>query len=290
MKLLLIGSSVIDYIHENEKITIKPGGVFYSACGLSAIQNNPHDMFLLSEYNKDNFNMYSDVYKNFNLSLSSCVDQLPGIHLFLHKDKERTECYQNITEELLINKSLNLNEFDAIYINMITGYDVSLDTLEFIRSKFTKFIYIDIHSLARGMEADNMRNFRKIPQIERWLKCVDIIQVNETEFEMLSCKDTKEEILNSIFAFGTKAVIITKAEKGVEGHINTEGIFKSVYLDALKIDQANSVGCGDIFGSMFFYYYISTSNFEKSLKFANHSAGLFSSYKNVNEFKVQGNL
>ncbi|MFH0736399.1 MAG: carbohydrate kinase family protein [bacterium] len=286
MKLLLIGSSVIDYIHVNNKVTVKPGGVFYSAYGLSTIQNEIDDLYLLTNCNSNDFYMYKDVYKFFNLSLSNYVDILPAIHLFLHKDKERTECYQNITEELMLNHLIDFEIFDAIYINMITGFDISIEVLEYIRQNFSKTIYIDIHSLARGLEKNNMRNFRKIPNIDRWLKCIDIIQVNETEFKMLSLEKEKKKILEQIFNFEVNAVIITKAEKGIEGYLKVHNTIRLFDIPALKIKQLNSVGCGDIFGSMFFYSYISTSDFEKSLIFANKSAGIFSSCKDIYEFKI----
>jgi len=47
------------------------------------------------------------------------------------------------------------------------------------------------------------------------------------------------------------------------------------------------VWCGDVFGAVFFYSYISrgNKNIEKVLKLANIAAGYTASYKDMNDFK-----
>lgn len=285
MKLLLIGSSVVDYIHEGENTTIKPGGIFYSLTGFNSIVKNDANISVLTNINKKDFHLFEEIYSKFDLSYSKSIEELPTIHLLLHPDRERGECYQNISEPLDIDLNINFNQFDAIFVNMITGFDISVKTLEKLREKFNKFIYIDIHSLARGLAENNMRNFRKIPHVERWLKCVDIIQVNETEFFTLSNKSNEEEIIKELFSFGLKGIIITMADKGIKAFFNNNGNIDKQEIKSLKIEQKNSVGCGDVFGSAFFYHYCKTNIFFDSANKANKTAGLFASCSTIEEFK-----
>ena len=44
-------------------------------------------------------------------------------------------------------------------------------------------------------------------------------------------------------------------------------------LQAEKVEVKNKVGCGDIFGTVFFYSYLDSGNLENSLKSANKTAG-----------------
>ncbi len=285
MKLLLIGSSVVDYIHKEDNTTIKPGGIFYSLTGFNSIVKNDAYISVLTNINKKDFHLFEGIYSNFDLSFSKSIEELPTIHLLLHPDKERGECYQNISEPLNIDLSIDFNQFDSIFINMITGFDIPLETLEKIREKFNGFIYIDIHSLARGLAENNMRNFRKIPHIERWLKCVDIIQVNETEFATLSHKTNEDDIIKELFNYGLKGIIITLADKGIKSFVINKGNIEKQEIEPLKIIQKNSVGCGDVFGSAFFYNYCKSNNFIDSINKANKTAGLFASCETIEEFK-----
>lgn len=286
MKLLLIGSSVLDYIYKDKTCINKPGGVYYSALGLSSIIPQINQLYLLTNYTNDYYRLVEQVYSKFNLTNSTIVNDIPIIHLSLHPDKERDECYQNLSNPLVIDNKIDYKQFDGIFINMITGFDISVDTLEKIRVVKKGILYCDIHSLARGIGENNKRTFRKIPMIERWLKCLDIIQVNESEFLTLSDSNDKEQIIDEIFNYGVKGLIITKSKKGVEGYFKEMNTIKKYFLDAESVNSINSVGCGDIFGSVFFYSYICHKDFGYSLRTANYFAGLFSTYARYDNFII----
>jgi hypothetical protein len=286
MKILLIGSSVLDYIHDNNQCLTKPGGIFYSALGTASIFPKNFQLYLLTNYTQDLFPLVKDIYSNFNLSYSTITNEIPIIHLFINTNKERDECYQNLSMPLIVPLEINYNQFEGILLNMITGFDINIETLEEIRKNYKGIIYCDIHSLARGINDENKRYFRKIPEIKRWLENIDIIQVNESELLTLSKFDKKNLIVEDVFNYGVKGLIITKAEKGVEAFYKVDNILKHIVLPANKVKSVNSVGCGDIFGSIFFNSYIWKKDFEFSLNLANFYAGVFSTYKNYTDFKI----
>ncbi len=286
MKILLIGSSVLDFIHQNNLCLNKPGGVYYSALGLSSIRPKLLNLFLLTNYTDDYLKLVSNIYNNFNLQYSTLTKDIPIIHLLINPHKEREECYQNLSKPLIIPHNVNYTQFNGILINMITGFDISLSTLEDIRKNTKAIIYCDIHSLARGIDENNKRNFRKIPEAEKYLKCFDIVQVNETELLTISKFDKKEEIIEDVFNSGIKGLIITKSNKGVEGYYKTDLGIKNITLKANEVNTINTVGCGDIFGSIFFYSYICKQDFEYSLQLANYNAGIFSSLSEYSNFII----
>ncbi len=286
MKLLLIGSSVLDYIHEGTSCINKPGGIYYSSLGISAINPKHFEVYLLSNFTESYYNLVKNIYSNFDLTLCSYTEDIPIIHLLINPDKERDECYQNLSKSLLISTDVNFDQFDGILLNMITGFDVSIETLEKIRENYKGIIYCDIHSLARGITKENKREFRNIPDINRWLNCLDIIQVNESELLTLSEYNKKESIIEDVFKSSIKGLIITKSEKGVEAYYRSIDTLNNIRLDANNVNSINSVGCGDVFGSVFFYTYIWKNDFEFSLKTANFYAGIFSASTDCNNFKI----
>ena len=47
-----------------------------------------------------------------------------------------------------------VRDLDALYVNFISGYEMSLETSQLLRRGFARFIYADLHSLFLGREPD----------------------------------------------------------------------------------------------------------------------------------------
>ena len=92
----------------------------------------------------------------------------------------------------------NLNLFDGILINMITGFDFNLEQIKEIRNVYKGLIYIDVHTLSRGLDKNLKREFRLIPFFNEWASSVDIIQVNESELRTISKKTDELEIVKEV--------------------------------------------------------------------------------------------
>jgi len=281
MKLLIIGHSVVDHIFDEKEEKIAPGGIFYSSIGFNALKENNDDLFLLTSYSDSDYGYFKKLFTNFNLEYSNKIPVIPHVNLYLDGSAERREHYQHIAEPLKISSEVNLHGFGGIYINMITGYDLTPDQFCELRKKFKGKIFLDVHTLSRGLGKDHHRFFRKIPDYEKYLGSVDVIQVNEHELKTITPFDEKEKILEKVFDLGVEIILITKGSEGADVYTN-EG--KYFYVDAIKINSVNKVGCGDVFGSVFFYLYLSGLGVEESLQKANYAAGVVTSYKTEREF------
>lgn len=268
MKILLIGHSIIDHIDG----LIKPGGTFYSFTGMDAVKNKADVIYLLTGINdksKELFSNYKEAYLDFTFEL----DDMPEVFLRNFEDREREEIYKNISSELCLDKVTNWNLFDGILINMITGFDISIENIEKIRNEYKGIIYFDVHTLARGVDENMKRNFRPIPHIEKWLVNIDILQCNENELTTIvdyRIDSAAEFILNT----GVKILIVTKGENGVSAFYKKDNMIKQINLEAEKVIVKNKIGCGDIFGAVFFYSYLRGGNLEESLKKANKAAAI----------------
>ena len=283
MKLLIIGHSVEDHINEEKSEKIKPGGIFYSALTLKNFAESDDKIFLNTAVQKENYNLFSDVYENFEKDHIKFVERIPKVYLTLHNFKERGETYESISQRLELEFN-NLNVFDGILINMVTGFDLSLDQIKKLRNVYQGLIYIDIHTLSRGLDENLKREFRLIPYVDEWASSVDFIQVNENEMRTLSTKTDETEIAKEVLGYGAKYIIVTKGAFGAKIFSMNGKEIISTFKSSLKIETKNMIGCGDVFGAIFFYHYIKTKNLDESLTIANIAAGCAASYKELKEF------
>ena len=284
MKLLIIGHSVEDHFLIDNSGEIKPGGIYYTASAFNYIKEPGDEIALLTAIEKNNYKLFSPVFDNFDNKYFQEVDSIPKVFLQIHKYDERDECYNKITENLRINID-NINSFDGIIINMITGFDISLNQLINIRRSYKGLIYFDVHTLSRGLEADGKRSFRVIPDFNKWAEMIDMIQVNQHELLTLSDKKEQLEIVKEILDTGTKYLILTLEDMGARIFYLENGEVNSIFKPAIKIETKNKIGCGDIFGAVFFYSYFKWKDINISLELANSAAGLTASNTDLKELK-----
>lgn len=281
MKLLIIGHSVVDNIYyENERKT-NPGGIYYSSIGFNALKQQDDKLVLLTSFSEVDYKYFQKLYSKFDLNYANKLPAIPHVNLYLDGSVERKEHYKNLIGPLTIPAGINFETFDGIFINMITGYDLQPEQFVELRKKYNGIIYLDVHTLSRGVGKDNHRFFRKIPDYEMYLQSVDIVQVNEHELKTITPFDEKEKILENVFELGVKFLLVTKGDEGAEIYSN-DGKYYSV--EALKVNPVNKIGCGDVFGSVFFYSYLSGLKIEESLRKANYAAGIITTYKTEEEF------
>ena len=150
---------------------------------------------------------------------------------------ERHERYENITNNLSIEIN-DLEQFDGIMINMITGFDITLGQLQEIRKKFKGHIFIDVHTLSRGLGEDFKRNFRVIPDFNKWANCLDIIQVNQSELFTLSQKKNELEVVEEMFKAGVKIICVTKGALGAKVYFKDSNEILSHFIAAKQINNA----------------------------------------------------
>ena len=283
MKILVIGHSIIDRFEGEENEQPKPGGVYYSTLGLLSVAKPSDEIYLLTSWNEKSFQIFERVYSKINLSLASRVESLPEVILKTSGAGEREEEYKNLSNQFDIQCVHDWNIFDGILINMITGFDISLEQLQTIRKKFHGLIYFDVHTLARGINANMKREFRPIPDASLWLENIDAVQVNENEIKTLDQSANEMECAANIFSMGPKLLIVTKGSRGAHVYFKNENEVESIFMKSERVNTVNKVGCGDIFGAVFFYSYISTSEIKLSLKLANKAGSIAASSANLTE-------
>lgn len=283
MSFLIVGHSVVDKIIDKSKISIKPGGIIYSVISILSQLEEKDELFLCSAIDESSEPLFKEIYDQVEKKYLQYVDSIPEVELIIEETGERKEKYSTIINNLTLPTE-GLNQFDGILINMITGFDISLTQLQQLRKNFSGLIYFDVHTLSRGVEKGLERNFRLIESFNRWSECIDILQTNERELLTLSEKTNEIEIIEELFSTGIIQIIVTRAEKGATVYLNENDVIKKYHEDAIKVKLVNKVGCGDVFGAVYFYNIIKNKNVTLTLKYANLCAGISTTYSDTEDY------
>jgi len=283
MKFLLIGHSVEDHIFDVNGQSIKPGGIYYSAAALYFVKEKSDKIYICTSYKKDR-GLFNDLYDNFEPDYFNYTEIIPVVRLNVYDNKEREEIYENITGELIIDMT-DLNKFDGILINMITGFDITLSQMKEIRKNYDGLIYYDVHTFSRGLNKNMKREFRPIPEFDKWAENIDILQVNSRELFTLADFKVRREIIKFILGKGVRHLIVTKGKKGAECFSAEGDKINIERMPAIDVDVTNQVGAGDVFGAVFFYSYLKNKSVKIALKNAVTAGGYAASYNNISDLE-----
>ncbi len=281
MKYGMVGHLCLDVIHLSDGSDVQSyGGIFFSLASLANIVDDDdliYPVFGVGEIDYDKFIERISIYQNV---ITDGIYKFPGltnrVHLFYQDKQERTECSVHIAKPIGFEKIKKLLDIgvDGIFINMISGFDVEFETLKLIRENFDGYIHFDIHSLTLGVDEKNVRFRRRINNWDEWLKNADTVQMNEFEAKSIGEEGWDDDTLaKNILSLGVKAVLITRANLGATVYYLEDG-FKRVDLRAYEVEVVDPTGCGDVFGSAFFYKFSKTGDPLVSTEFANYVAGL----------------
>ena len=282
MNFLVIGHSVVDKIIEKERYSTKPGGIFYTVISLLSRMEQADKIYLCSNIDDDHAELFKIAYDRVENEFIQNVISIPHVELLVNESGERNEIYSGIPENLILPQK-DLDHFDGIIINMITGYDISLSQLKELRKNYNGVIYFDVHTLSRGIDKNLERNFSQIMNFNEWAKCVDILQANESELQTLSNKGDEFEIVRELFSYGIKQIVVTRSDKGATVFYKDLESINFVYKKALKVNTINKVGCGDVFGAVYFYNCIKNQKIHLALEQAILYAGISTTYSEVKE-------
>jgi sugar/nucleoside kinase (ribokinase family) len=292
-KIAIIGAPCIDEVisPSGEVTSTQLGGILYSyaamerAAALAKLDVEIIPLTYISMLDTDYLIPFFNELRHFNFSSAPKTDSLLSnrVRLVYKNDTERSEFCASILPELTpehFNQDL-LASLDGIFINMISGFDISLDTLKYIRQNTTAYIHLDVHAMILGELSDNPdkpRMVRGVKQWREWLSNVDSVQMNEMEAdwfavpELASEIDLVREARNIYKASGSpKSVVITRAERGATSFdFANDKIWNKV---PAKREIINTTGSGDVFGAVYTISKTFGTSEEQSLYQAEEIAG-----------------
>ncbi len=306
MNYLVIGEPCVDVIHKaNGEISNSYGGILYSVISMAVLSKSTDNIIPIMNLGEDEFENVINIFKKYPNIKTYGVNKVkhPTRKVILYynlynKDKSaRDETSSEPTYTLDYNQCENfLHMADAILVNMISGIDITIETLKNIRKNFKGFLHIDIHNIVMQTKPDGSRVHNNVDNWYEWCTNSDTVQMNEFEIASLSReKLTEYKIAEAILFnknYDVKGLIVTRGIDGVTGFARKEKKFgeeKFYDLDHIEIPAIenphfiDSTGCGDVFASSFTIDYSINRDYKKSIHYANRMASLNVSLAGVDE-------
>lgn len=185
-----------------------------------------------------------------------------------------------------------LHDLDALYVNLISGFEFDLDTFRLVRQHFKGPIYTDLHSLVLAVQPDGARTWRPLPDVAQWCACTDFLQVNEDELAMLAPDGLA--LAATAHAQGVRALLVTLGARGAAWFATprvaetplappattsvstalSSGPMVSAKLPAIAVlDGAiDPTGCGDVWGATMFSALLGGNSLDAAMRAAHRAA------------------
>ena len=165
---------------------------------------------------------------------------------------------------------------DALYVNLISGFELDLPTAKLLRQHYRGPIYCDLHSIVLAVQPDGLRTLRPLPDIAEWCRCFDLIQVNEDELAMIAPDGLA--LAATALANGVRSLVVTLGARGIvyfaapgfdklaDVHALSESAPRTARAESLGAirtqlvpsrvaqvaDGGDPTGCGDVWGATYF--------------------------------------
>lgn len=283
MKILVIGHLCMDIIHPvDEPETESYGGIYYAVATLASLLDPGDRVIPVFGVNANAYDPlishFREHYPNVDPSgIFQFEEPTNTVHLFYQNKETRIECSKDISRPIPFARIREFLKVDGILINMISGFDITVETLDEIRMAVREKkipIHFDYHSLTLGVKENHERYRRPVADWRRWAFMTDTVQLNEEEIAGLTVeRSTEQQTVGHFLTLGIKGLIITRGERGATVFQNEHKKVIRNDVEGLKVERArDATGCGDVFGAAFQVHAVKTGDLVRAAEFANRVA------------------
>ena len=253
MTILLLGHLVLDEIHSHDGAVYRtPGGITFPVGAFASLAGVQDRVLPLFPYGRDAGAVMLALASEYpEADFSSCWDvpeENTRVRLFHESPTQyNTQLVRSLGSIPRERVEALLPTCDLVYLNMMTGHDVTLETAALLRGA-GRLVYVYLHMVAYRVGADGRREPAPSDRWREWLRVGDVLQCNEREFAALLPGTDGRERLRAVFEAATpRCFVLTKGEQGAEIHY-PDG--RCLHVPArIPSRVVDPTGCGDTFGS-----------------------------------------
>ncbi len=183
---------------------------------------------------------------------------------------------------------------DALYVNFISGFEMTLETAQALRIGYPGPIWADLHSLFLGVGRLGDRIPRVLPHWASWLSSFDAVQMNDAEFSLLGQMHGDPWALAASAAGRDLQLVAVTLGPGGAGYVAAPGfeadpagwpqtrdrlgvtgpsVSGRVVSEAAVLgDDLDAIGCGDVWGSTVFARLLAGDPLERAMAQGNAMA------------------
>jgi hypothetical protein len=190
-----------------------------------------------------------------------------------------------------------LEGLDALYVNLISGFELELETAQLVRRHFRGPVYCDLHSLLLAVQPDGLRTPRPLPNVAEWCACFDFVQVNEDELALMA--PDPMALAATALGAGVRSLVVTLGPRGAvyfaapgfdgleigpAGHAalppaqplgGALGAVRTALVPAEPVRASAAVdptGCGDVWGATHFSRLLAGDKLADAMRAAHRAA------------------
>lgn len=261
MKIAVIGHLCLDSIrHSDGTVTESYGGIYFTLATLAHLLPEGDTIVPVFGIGRNEYQPFIDHLGGFPAVDTSALYRMPGptnsVTLSYRSNGDRVEVSKNIPDPIPWQRIQDVCDADLILVNMISGFDITLETLDEIRMKTRDRqtpVFFDVHSLTLGIRHNAERFHRPVELWRRWLFMLHTVQMNAEEAAVLAPERYDEEnLVKQALALNTEALCITRGADGYTLFLSEKKRIKRSDIDAVPVEKAvDSTGCGDVFGAAY---------------------------------------
>jgi sugar/nucleoside kinase (ribokinase family) len=303
-RLGVIGTMVWDRIHARDG-RVEPveewGGISYALAGLAAARAPEWEIVPILKLGQDLEERAREFLRTIPGldmgALRSVPEPTNRVELrYFDRDRRTEQLRGGVPPWRWEELAPIVADVDALYINFISGFELDLETAIRVRLGFPGPIYADLHSLFLGIDPQGNRALQPLAGWREWLRCFDIVQVNEDELRWLAhawgdpwrfaseVVDGELRLLLVTLAARGAAYVASPAfrpapltwhPRGVVGlpPLAIPGATTSGHiLPDLEVADGDPTGCGDVWGATCFLRLLSDDPLEVAMRAANRAA------------------
>jgi sugar/nucleoside kinase (ribokinase family) len=274
-RLGVIGSMVWDTIHGRDPAQAAVqewGGIAYALAALDATLPDDWEIVPLIKVGRDlapQANVFLRSLRHTPRATRFMEVPEPNNRVTLRYESQERRCEQmrgGVPPWTWPELGPLVHDLDALYVNFISGFEMSLETAQLLRRGFPRFIYADLHSLFLSKELDGMRVPRALPQAPTWFGCFDVVQLNEHEMAELGSDPLA--IAADALRQGCTTLCVTLGQRGAAYFTASPPPIRTALVPTgLTAPQdGDPTGCGDVFGGTVAASLLAGASLEEALQ------------------------
>lgn len=307
-KIAIVGPIPRDHIvtHQGDLIQ-KWGCVAHPVIALSTMVGDAIEIIPVSHVrttDQDNVKEVFKGYKGINLDHITCEnDQGDVISLRFVDVNNRVERQTGFMDPIVPRDFKNLLDCDVFVFIPISDYEVSLDTLQYIKKKSKKkhVVIFDAHGPTTACLFKGERQRKFWLDRDLWLPYIDVLKMNleeahaswykkeyeSADFDKEITPDEMRLFAAHCMSKGVKCLCITMDSRGCVLFFRSGGKMKEVMVPAVPVDHVvDTTGCGDSFaGGVGFGLLQDPKNYVQAARYGNTLGALRTQGKSFGVFK-----
>lgn len=282
MNFLVVGHLCFDVIHPANGDAVESyGGIYYSVIALSSLLGSSDVVTPVFGVNRGDYQALIEHLKQFsNVDPSGIFkfdEPTNKVHLYYKDQQTRVECSRDIAPAIPYGKIRRHLSVDGVLVNMISGFDITIETLDHIRLAIRSHnipLHFDYHSLTLGVKENHERFRRPVENWRRWAFMDDTVQLNEEEIGGLPIDGLSErQTIGHLLTLSVKGVVVTRGDRGATLYYSEHKKILQKDFEGIKLDHPlDTTGCGDVYGAAFHLQYVKTKDLGAAADFANRIA------------------